>query len=73
MIQALLSKPHFPRTLLPGVMDPSPLMTFPLFMLALGAAFFGYITHELFLGLGHTFYQQVLFIHPNNLGLLDGS
>ena len=47
-------------------------MLIPLFILSVGAAFFGFITHELFLGLGSTFYQQALFTHPSNLTMLDG-
>jgi hypothetical protein len=41
-------------------------MTLPLIIGALGAVFFGYLTHDLFLGLGNTFYHQALFIHPNH-------
>ena len=44
-------------------------MLIPLFILGTGAAFFGFMTHELFLGLGSTFYQQAIFTHPDNLSL----
>jgi hypothetical protein len=33
-------------------------MYIPLFILGLGAAFFGYLANELFLGMGNTFYLQ---------------
>jgi hypothetical protein len=49
-------------------------MYIPLFILGLGAAFFGYLTHEVFIGLGNTFYLQALFFHPaSSIQLLDGS
>jgi NADH-ubiquinone oxidoreductase chain 5 len=43
-----------------------------LYLLAFGSAFFGYLTHELFLGLGHTFYSNSLFTHPNHMTILNG-
>ena len=48
-------------------------MLIPLLLLNLGAIFFGYLTHELFLGLGSTFYSSSLFIHPDHIRLLDGT
>jgi len=47
-------------------------MFIPLFILSLGAAFFGFLAHEMFLGSGSTFYLQSLFIHPDHQILLDG-
>jgi len=72
MIMTFLSAPHFPHTVLETIADPPKVMFIPLFLLGAGAAFFGFLTHELFLGLGSTFYQQALFTHPSNLTLLDG-
>jgi len=67
-----LSAPHYPHTVLATIADPPFVMFLPLFILGTGAAFLGFLTHELFLGLGSTFYQQALFTHPSNLTLLDG-
>nr|NP_150324.1 NADH dehydrogenase subunit 5 [Spizellomyces punctatus]AAK84253.1 NADH dehydrogenase subunit 5 [Spizellomyces punctatus] len=72
MILTFLSAPHYPHTVLETIADPPLLMLIPLLILGFGAAFFGFLTHELFLGLGSTFYQQALFTHPSNLTMLDG-
>jgi hypothetical protein len=48
-------------------------MLLPLILLTLGSTFFGYLTHETFLGIGSTIYQGAIFTHPNNIALLDGS
>ena len=71
IILTFISEPHFPRTMIHTIMEPSLLMSIPLGLLALGSAFFGYLTHELFLGIGNTFYQQALFTHPNHTALQD--
>jgi NADH-ubiquinone oxidoreductase chain 5 len=47
-------------------------MLIPLLLLNMGAIFFGYISHELFLGLGSNFYSSSIFIHPDHIRLLDG-
>lgn len=73
MILTFLSAPHYPHTVLEMIAEPSKSMLIPLYILGAGAAFFGFVTHELFLGLGSTFYQQALFTHPSHLILLDGS
>jgi NADH-ubiquinone oxidoreductase chain 5 len=73
LILAFISRPNYPRIISPLISEPSSLMTIPLLVLAVGSVFFGYLTHDLFLGLGNTFYQQALFIHPNHLALLDAS
>jgi len=64
-----LSKPHYPRVISPLIMEPPILssMGLPLFILGLGSAYFGYFSHDLFLGIGSTFYQQILLTHPNNI------
>ena len=73
LIMTFISKPNFPRTSLNIIMDPEPLMLIPLIILAQGSVVFGYICHELFLGQGSTYYQHVLFTHPNHFSLLDAS
>jgi NADH-ubiquinone oxidoreductase chain 5 len=43
----------------------------PLFILALFSIFFGYVFSDLFLGVGSDFFGNSLFIHPNNLALIE--
>jgi NADH-ubiquinone oxidoreductase chain 5 len=73
LIYAMLSRPQFPLTLLPFVKDSPVLMTLPMLFLSIKALAWGYMTQELFLAYGTTFYGQSLFIHPDNLRLLDAS
>lgn len=58
MIMTFFAKPHFPKTILNSIHDPSSFLYIPLFLLGLGAAFFGYLANEVFLGMGSTFYLQ---------------
>ena len=47
-------------------------MSIPLFVLALFSIFFGYITKDIYIGLGSAFFSDnSIFIHPNNEILLD--
>jgi NADH-ubiquinone oxidoreductase chain 5 len=47
-------------------------MSLPLIMLALFSIFFGYITKDIFIGLGSNFFaDNSLFIHPNHEIILD--
>lgn len=73
IIMTFISRPHFPLTLVPFIAEPSFFMLIPLFLLSLGSAIFGYLTQDLFLGQGSTFYLQALFTHPNHIGIQDGS
>lgn len=75
LIMTFLSKPHFPLTQIVQkiITEPSMTMLIPLFLLSLGSAMFGYLTQDLFLGQGSTFYLQAIFTHPNHISLLDGS
>jgi NADH-ubiquinone oxidoreductase chain 5 len=71
MILTFLSRPHWHLTLIPFLADPSGVMVVPLLLLALGAAYFGFLTSELFLGLGSGYYQGALWTHPDHLLLLN--
>lgn len=73
MILTFLSEPHFPSTLLPIISDPVISSFISLFIASIAAIFFGYLTNELFMGIGSNFYEQSLFIHPDHLILLDGT
>lgn len=44
-------------------------MVIPMFILALGSIFIGYISRDIYLGMGSPF--NAIFIHPNNLHLIE--
>nr|YP_009659004.1 NADH dehydrogenase subunit 5 [Synchytrium microbalum]QCQ69002.1 NADH dehydrogenase subunit 5 [Synchytrium microbalum] len=73
MILTFLSEPHFPSTVLPVISDPVISSFISLFIASVAAVFFGYLTNELFMGVGSYFYGQSIFIHPDHLILLDGT
>jgi NADH-ubiquinone oxidoreductase chain 5 len=43
----------------------------PLLVLALFSIFFGYVFSDLFVGLGSDFFGNSLFIHPNNISIIE--
>jgi len=43
----------------------------PLLILALFSIFFGYIFSDLFVGVGSDFFANSLFIHPNNISIIE--
>jgi len=43
----------------------------PLFLLALFSIFFGYVFSDLFVGVGSDFFANSLFIHPNNISIIE--
>jgi len=43
----------------------------PLFILALFSIFFGYIFSDLFVGIGSDFFKNSIFIHPNNIAIVE--
>ena len=43
----------------------------PLFVLALFSIFFGYVFSDLFVGIGSDFFGNSLFIHPNNISIIE--
>ena len=46
-------------------------MTGPLLITATGAVILGYLTQEVFLAYGSTFYGQSIYTHPDHIRLLD--
>jgi NADH-ubiquinone oxidoreductase chain 5 len=46
-------------------------MAIPLFVLCLGSIFVGYLTKDLFIGLGTPFWNNAIFIAPENLTMID--
>ncbi len=43
----------------------------PLFVLALFSIFFGYFASDIFVGLGSDFFGNSIFIHPNNINIIE--
>jgi NADH-ubiquinone oxidoreductase chain 5 len=43
----------------------------PLFILALFSIFFGYFASDIFVGLGSDFFGNSIFIHPNNISIIE--
>jgi NADH-ubiquinone oxidoreductase chain 5 len=43
----------------------------PLFILALFSIFFGFVFSDLFNGVGSDFFQNAIFIHPNNISIIE--
>jgi len=43
----------------------------PLLILAIFSIFFGYVLSDLFVGIGSDFFQNAIFIHPNNISLVE--
>jgi NADH-ubiquinone oxidoreductase chain 5 len=43
----------------------------PLLILAIFSIFFGYIFSDLFVGIGSDFFKNAIFIHPNNIALVE--
>lgn len=44
---------------------------FPLFVLGLSSIFIGYLTKDMFIGLGSPFWNNAIFILPENLNIID--
>lgn len=47
------------------------IIALPLILLAIISIFFGYITHDLFIGIGTNFWGNSLFVHPNHVSLIE--
>ena len=46
-------------------------MAIPLFILCIGSVFVGYLTKDLFIGLGTPFWNNAIYIAPENLVMID--
>lgn len=66
-MMSMWSRPQFPLSGLHFVHDSPILMTGPMVFLSVGALVLGYLTQDLFLAYGSTFYGSSLFTHPDNL------
>src|SRR3981189_1362330 len=67
-----LTNPNGPIANYKGAHEGDIFMSMPLIILAIFSIFFGYITKDIFIGLGSDFFSDnSLFIHPNHEILLD--
>jgi NADH-ubiquinone oxidoreductase chain 5 len=67
-----LTNPNGPLANYKGAHEGDIFMSLPLIILAVFSIFFGYITKDIFIGLGSDFFSDnSLFIHPNNEIMLD--
>ena len=72
-MKVFLSSPNYPRTFVSYIADSGNLMTIPLLILCFVAVFLGYLTNELLLGVGSEYFSNSIFIHPDNLRILDAT
>ena len=66
-----LTVPNGPRTSYLSSHEANLLVIIPLFILSLFSILFGYIFSDLFLGVGSAFFGNSLFIHPNNISIIE--
>jgi NADH-ubiquinone oxidoreductase chain 5 len=66
-----LTVPNGPRTSYLSSHEANLSVIIPLFILSLFSILFGYIFSDLFLGVGSAFFGNSLFIHPNNISIIE--
>ena len=70
-ILSFVSQPQFPRLFFNKIHESPILMTFPLVVLAILSILIGYVTKDLFIGLGSDFWKNAIFIHPVHYNQID--
>ena len=66
-----LTVPNAPKETYKNVHEANSLVIIPLFFLAVFSIFFGFVFSDLFVGIGSDFFGNSLFIHPNNISLVE--
>jgi NADH-ubiquinone oxidoreductase chain 5 len=66
-----LTYPNGPRINYLGTHEAPFIMAVPLVLLAIMSVFFGYVTKDLFIGVGTNFWGNSLFVHPNHVSLIE--
>jgi NADH-ubiquinone oxidoreductase chain 5 len=66
-----LTYPNGPRINYLGTHEAPFIMAVPLVLLAIMSIFFGYVTKDLFIGVGTNFWGNSLFVHPNHVSLIE--
>ena len=73
LLMVFLSSPNHPLTILPYIHDSGFKINLPLIILSFAAVFLGYLSNDLFLGIGSEYFNNSIFIHPNNNRILDAT
>ena len=66
-----LTVPNGPKTSYLNSHEANLAVIIPLFILALFSILFGYFASDIFVGVGSDFFGNSLFIHPNNVNLIE--
>ena len=66
-----LSKPNGNKKSYLDTHESDMFIIIPLLILALFSIFFGFIMSDLFVGVGSDFFSNSLFIHPNNISIIE--
>jgi NADH-ubiquinone oxidoreductase chain 5 len=66
-----LTVPNAPRVTYLNTHEANLAVVIPLLLLAIFSIFFGFIFSDLFVGIGTDFFGNSLFIHPNNISLVE--
>jgi len=66
-----LSDPNGFKPVILGAHDSPIKMALPLFILVFPSIFIGYLTRDLFVGLGTGFWNNAIFVFPTNLNIID--
>lgn len=66
-----LTVPNGSRTVYLNSHEANLAVIIPLFILALFSIFFGFVFSDLFVGVGTDFFGNSLFIHPNNISIIE--
>ncbi len=66
-----LTVPNGPKNVYLNSHEANLAVIIPLFVLALFSIFFGFVFSDLFVGVGSDFFGNSLFIHPNNISIIE--
>jgi len=66
-----LSDPNGFKPVILGAHDSPIKMALPLFILVFPSIFIGYLSRDLFIGLGSGFWNNAIFVFPTNLNIID--
>lgn len=68
---AFLSETNAHKNVILNAHDAPLRMAIPLIILAFGSIFIGYLTKDMFIGLGSHFWNNAIYIHPQNIQMID--
>jgi NADH-ubiquinone oxidoreductase chain 5 len=71
LFQTFINNPHSSQTNLKYAGESSLVMSLPLFILAIGSIFVGYIGKDAFIGPGSAFFNHSIYVLPNHVTLIN--